>query len=409
MRFHLLRFALFAFSACSLIIFIIYTRLSIFSAEDPLRNQFQHTRPNNLTKAELLVEPPLRTRGRDVVDAKGKRFKLASVNWYGASDEQFIPGGLDIQHRSSIAEAIRRLEFNSVRLPYADETVVLNPLIPAELLAANSDLLGKRALDVYEAVVNSLTEAGVAVIVNNHITQATWCCGINPCDAAWTNSYLRGLCRVRQDEEQWIRNWETVMRPHVNNSLVIGADLRNEVRGLWGTMKWNRWRAAAEKAGNRLLKMQPDWLIVVEGTSSSNDLAGVRGEPVVLDVENRVVYSSHVYAWSGWGSLEGRYAKRTYESFAKSMEENWGYLIKKNIAPVWVGEFGAPHSPDSADRNYWDNLMEYLKMMDCDFAYWAINPRKPHGNESETYSILEDDWHTPIMDYRMRSMVQLMA
>jgi aryl-phospho-beta-D-glucosidase BglC (GH1 family) len=413
MRFHLIRFALFVGTALSLNIFVVYTRLLFFAADGPedlLRQHLQHpvSSVGNTTKAEL-VNPPLRTRGRDVVDVNGKRFKLASVNWYGASDEQFIPGGLDIQHRSEIANAIKRMGFNSVRLPYADEMVVSNPLIPSELLAANPDLVGLRALDVYEAVVNSLTEAGLAVIVNNHITQATWCCGINPCDAAWTNAYLGGLCRVKQTEDQWIKNWEIVMKPYVNNSHVIGADLRNEVRGFWGTMKWKAWAKAAERAGNALLAIQPDWLIVVEGTSSSNDLAGVWERPVVLDVQDRVVYSSHVYSWSGWGTLEGRYAKRAYASFAKSMRENWAYLLDENIAPVWVGEIGAPHLPDKGDRNYWDNLLKFMKEEDSDFAYWAINPRKPHGNESESYSVLKDDWLTPIMDYRMRDMVQLMG
>jgi hypothetical protein len=102
-----------------------------------------------------LFRPPLRAQGRHVVDAKGKRFKLASVNWYGASDENFIPGGLDIRQRSEIAKTIRRLGFNSVRLPYSDEVVLKNPSIPASLLAANNDLIGKRALDIFEAVVST--------------------------------------------------------------------------------------------------------------------------------------------------------------------------------------------------------------------------------------------------------------
>jgi endoglucanase len=201
MRFHLIRFALFVFTACSLIVFVVYTRLSIFSADGP-EDLFQPPFSTGVSRTKVeLVKPPLRTRGRYVVDVDGKRFKLASVNWYGASDELFIPGGLDIQHCSSIAETIQRMGFNSVRLPYADEMVQSNPLISSELLAANPYLVGARALDVYEAVVNSLTGAGLAVIVNNHITQATWCCGINPCNAAWTNSYLGGLCRVRQTED----------------------------------------------------------------------------------------------------------------------------------------------------------------------------------------------------------------
>jgi aryl-phospho-beta-D-glucosidase BglC (GH1 family) len=179
-----------------------------------------------------LFTPPLRTHGRNVVDASGKRFKLASVNWYGASDEHFVPGGLDVRHRSEIAKTIRRMGFNSVRLPYSDELVLANPLIPAMRLTANEDLVGKRALHILEAVVTALTDAGLAVIVNNHITQSTWCCGANPCDAAWHNDYLGPVCRIWQSEEQWLENWQTVMAPYVNNSRVIGSDLRNEVRSL---------------------------------------------------------------------------------------------------------------------------------------------------------------------------------
>jgi endoglucanase len=351
---------------------------------------------------------PLRTQGRHVVDAHGRRFKLASVNWYGASDELFVPGGLDTQHRDTIAQAIKRLGFNSVRLPYADELVMKNPTIDAELVSANPDLAGKRALDVFEAVVKALTDAGIAVIVNNHITSATWCCGADPCDAAWANDYLGPICRVKQTEEEWIQHWETIMQPLLNNSLVIGVDLRNEVRGLWGTMPWSSWAAAAEKCGNRLLKMNENWLVVVEGTESSNDLSHVRERPVKLDLEHRVVYSAHVYGWSGWGSTEGRFLQRTYESFAETMRHNWGYLLEGDVAPVWVGEIGAGRDPNVGSANYWQNLMRYLKGVDADFGYWAINPRKPAGNVTETYSLVEDDWVTPVLDYRMKDMVELM-
>ncbi|ORY65835.1 endoglucanase E1 [Pseudomassariella vexata] len=352
---------------------------------------------------------PLSTKGRDVVDTKGRRYKLSSVNWYGASDELFVPGGLDVQHRSVIAETIRMLGFNSVRLPYADEMVMANPQILPHLLTANPDLVGMRALDVYEACVTALTDAGIAVIINNHITTATWCCGADPCDAGWANDHLGPICRVKQSEEEWIQHWETIMERFVDNPRVIGADLRNEVRGVWGTMPWNRWATAAEKCGNRLLKMNSDWLIIVGGTESGNDLFGAAARPVKLDVDNRVVYSAHVYAWSGWGSSEGRYSKRNYASFIRAMRRNWAYLVEQDIAPVWVGEFGAPQQPGAGDINYWQNLLRFLKMLDADFGYWAVNPRKPKDNKKETYSLVEDDWITPILDYRMKDMTELIA
>ncbi|KAI0175704.1 endoglucanase E1 [Hypoxylon sp. FL1284] len=352
---------------------------------------------------------PLRTRGRDVVDAAGRRYKMASVNWYGASDELFIPGGLDVQHRSVIAGTIRLLGFNSVRLPYSDEMVMRNPTILPHLLTANPDLVGLRALDIFQAVVEALTDAGIAVVVNNHITTATWCCGADPCDAGWANDHLGPICRVSQSEEDWVRHWEQVMERFVDNPRVIGADLRNEVRGVWGTMSWDRWAAAAEKCGNRLLKMNGDWLIVVGGTESGNDLTRALERPVRLDVADRVVYSAHVYSWSGWGSREGRYAKRGYASFMQAMRRNWAYLVEQDLAPVWVGEFGAPRQPGAGDANYWRNLMRYLKRLDADFGYWALNPRKPRDNAPESYSLVQDDWVTPILDYRMRDMTELIA
>ncbi|KAK3935987.1 endoglucanase [Diplogelasinospora grovesii] len=352
---------------------------------------------------------PLRTKGRDIVDQEGKRFKLSSVNWYGASDELFIPGGLDVQHRSVIAQTIRNLGFNSVRLPYSDEMVMVNPHILPHLLTANPDLVGLRALDIFEKVVEALTEAGIAVIVNNHITSAQWCCGADPCDAGWANDHLpAALCRVRQSEEEWIQHWEVIMERLKDNERVVGVDLRNEVRGVWGTMTWDKWATAAEKAGNRLLKINKDWLVVVGGTESGNDLTQAGRRPVMLDVDDRVVYSAHVYSWSGWGSLEGRYSKRSYPSFVKAMRHNWAYLVEGDIAPVWIGEFGAPDRPGQGDANYWGNLMRYLKSIDADFGYWAINPRKPKNNEREGYSLVEDDWLTPVLDYRMKDMTELM-
>lgn len=385
------------------------TMLQSWWTPDPETERFsQSPLPPPLERNQVTnYSLPLRTRGRNVVDQDGKRFRLASINWYGASDELFVTGGLDVLHRDEIASTIKRLGFNSVRLPYADEMVMRNPRIDAELVLANPDLAGLPAMDVFEAVTTALTDAGLAVIINDHITSATWCCGANPCDAAWTNSYLGPICRVKMSEEQWIRNWETMMSRFVHNPLVIGADLRNEVRGLWGTMPWSSWAAAAERCGNRLLAIKPDWLIVVEGVSSANDLSDARHRPVKLSVPDKLVYSAHVYAWSGWGSWAGRFKQQGYGTFSRAMRHNWGYLLENDVAPVWVGELGAPRRPSEGDARYWKNLWRYLVTMDADFGYWAINTRKPHANEVESYSIVEEDWKTPILDYRMKEMTSL--
>ena len=319
----------------------------------------------------------------------------------------FVPSGLDVRHRLSIAQTIRSLGFNSVRLPYSDELVLSNPLIPSHFLAANTDLQGKRALDVYEAVARACTAAGLAVVTNNHITAAGWCDGKNLCDASWRNDHLGPFCRVRQSEEDWISHWVTLMTRLKDDPGVVGCDLRNEPRGLWGTTSWGAWARAATRCADRLHELNPDWLMFVEGTGSANDCSGARREPVTLRVPNRVVYSVHVFAWSGWGDMSP-FSKRPYPGFVLQMEKNWGFLLKDDVAPVWVAEMGAPDTPSRGDRHYWENLMRWLRHCGADWGYWAINPRKPQGNELERWSLVRDDWETVVEDYRMEGMRALM-
>jgi len=62
------------------------------SSQKPLN--FIDTDLANFPLVDLDDEPevlhaPFRTKGRDIVDSNGRRVKLASVNWYGASDEIF--------------------------------------------------------------------------------------------------------------------------------------------------------------------------------------------------------------------------------------------------------------------------------------------------------------------------------
>ncbi|HXI59863.1 MAG TPA: hypothetical protein VNO55_27535, partial [Polyangia bacterium] len=64
---------------------------------------------------------PLSTCGRWLVDAQGRRVKLAGVNWYGANDVKLVVGGLDKVSLASVAGKIRELGFNSVRLPFSNE------------------------------------------------------------------------------------------------------------------------------------------------------------------------------------------------------------------------------------------------------------------------------------------------
>src|SRR5260221_2967461 len=99
-----------------------------------------------------------------------------------------------------------------------------------------------------------------------------------------------------------------------DNPMVVGADLHNEPHApaCWGCgQPAIDWQAAAERAGNAILAVNPNWLIFVEGvdcyggTSDCNwwgsNLEGVRDHPVKLNVPDRLVYSVHDYPASVHG------------------------------------------------------------------------------------------------------------
>ena len=176
-----------------LVSFVLYGLQAVPAGEASIsQNVLSKAATDGVHSASIDFTPPLRTAGRHIIDADGQRVKLASINWYGASDVWFVAGGLESRHRNDIAATIRSMGFNSVRFPYSDQMVIDNPIIPPEYIAANLDLLdnyelsrsdasrrgdelhGPRAVDVFNACVKALTDAGLAVIINDHITNAQW-------------------------------------------------------------------------------------------------------------------------------------------------------------------------------------------------------------------------------------------
>ena len=56
-----------------------------------------------------------------------------------------------------------------------------------DAVIANPQLYGLTAMDVFDKTVESLTKAGVAVILNNHISDAMWCCWEYDSNGLWHN------------------------------------------------------------------------------------------------------------------------------------------------------------------------------------------------------------------------------
>jgi endoglucanase len=42
-------------------------------------------------------------------------------------------------------------------------------------------------MEIFDATVESLTNAGLMIILNNHISDAMWCCGTDDSNGLWHN------------------------------------------------------------------------------------------------------------------------------------------------------------------------------------------------------------------------------
>ncbi len=354
---------------------------------------------------------PLTTCGRWVIDARGRRVKLAGVNWYGASDVKHVVGGLDKVALDRVAQTIRDLGFNSVRLPFSN-AMLRTPRVAPEAIAANPALAGRTPLEVFDATVAALTEAGLLVVLNNHSTHAMWCCGFDD-DGLWWNGDT--------SEEDWIRDWELMADRYRKNPRVVGADLRNEIRiarpsgGIlprvpsWGGGGANDWAAAASRAGNRVLARAPGWLILVEGINSAEDLSQAHARPVALSAPRQLVYSVHQYGFFrvGMPAIPGlggpTYAAMAAAEYVAANRKQWGYLLEGE-APVWMGEFGDAADSDPA---WLTRLAAYLTETDADWAYWPLNGGPKASGDSEPFGLLEDDWTTVRNDWRLALLRKL--
>lgn len=344
--------------------------------------------------AKPAISFPLTTKGRWIVDQQGQRVKLHGTNWYGGSDGWSVVGGLDQNSMTNIVRLIKELGFNSVRLPFSNAMLHMD-VTPPEAVKANPQLAGKSPIEVFDATVAELSAQGIYVILNNHTTSSQWCCGWDT-NALWFND--------DQTTEQFMTDWEWMVARYKNNPWVIAADLRNEIRSgptgepKWGTGDERDWHRTAESLGNRLLRINPDLLIIVEGLNYATDFSGVAAKPIQLSVPNRIIYSPHNYSWFG-----GDLSKLNYESMRDGLDKGWGFIFKGTDglqAPVWVSEFGAGPKDDPKWLNY---FVRYLRENDLDWCMWPLNNGVRGGNGSvEEWGVVTTDWKRRLTDWRTK-------
>ena len=343
---------------------------------------------------------PLSASGRYIVDARGRRVRLAGVNWYGFHEDDGVAPGLDRADRRILAQRIALLGFNSVRLPFSLWMTEQATPVPSEYLAANPDLAGATPMQVYDACVQALTEAGLIVIPNCHTLDAGWCCSEDDQSGLWFND--------RWPAAKFFAAWREIAARYASNPLVAGMDIMNEPRRsrvgwrvltpTWGTRPKTDLAAMYTAVGNLIHEVSPEVLIICEGPGFAADLTGVARHPVRLERPGKVVYSLHDYSWF---HPQGQ----PRAAYLEQMHRVGGYLLSEQMAPLWIGEFGNDtRSMAGFSGVWWNNFEAWVTENDVDWCWWALNGTQPRGTvpvvgrhrsdwgDPEGFGLLAPDW-----------------
>ena len=328
----------------------------------------------------------LTTQGARLVDASGRQVTLTGVNWFGMETGTFAPHGLWARSWQDLLDQVVALGFNALRLPYSNELFATASVPNGIDFSKNPDLLGLSGVEILDRIIVGAGARGLKVILDRH----------RPDSQAQSPLWYTD----RVSEERWIADWVMLAQRYRGNDAVVGADLHNEPRSpaTWGSGDQKTdWRLAAERAGNAILEVNPDWLIIVEGIDRVGDdhywwggnLKAARDHPVRLRVPNKLVYSAHDY---GPGVFDqGWFHDPAFPANLPAIwREKWFYLHEEGIAPVFLGEFGGRSVSERDREGVWQRtLVDFLRRHGISYAYWCLNP-----NSGDTGGVLEDDWES---------------
>ena len=353
------------------------------------------------------------TSGSQILDSRNKAVRITGINWYGFETTDAVVHGLYAQDYHTVLNTIQAEGFNTVRLPFSNQ-MVETPIVPSSISFSgpsgpiNGDLAGLNSLQIMDKVIAAAGRLGLRVILDNHRSEAG---NSNEASGLWyTSAY---------PESNWIADWSMLVNRYKSytdsegDPTVIGVDLRNEphligLSGFTGSC-WTgdtnasgcptsntaqNWPAAAGRAANAILKLNPSLIVFVEGTDCYNGQCGWQGAnlegagkfPVETTIAHQLAYSAHDYGPDLYRQLWFT-SSTTEASLITTWNKYWGYLSTENTAPVWVGEFGTTNNSSDVESNtpgsqgqWFQSLVSYLgNNPNIQWTYWALNGEDEFG------------------------------
>ncbi|MED6217884.1 hypothetical protein PIB30_021681 [Stylosanthes scabra] len=345
---------------------------------------------------------PLNTNGRWIVDeGGGERVKLACVNWVSHL-EASIPEGLSKQPLDGISKRIKTLGFNCVRLTWPLQLATNHSLSSitvrqsltnlglldsiAGLQSNNPNLIEFSLIKCFQAVVKSLGENDVMVILDNHVSQPSWCCSSMDGNGFFGDTFL--------DPDQWIMGLTNMASIFKGVTNVVGFSLRNELRG--PKQNVNDWFRYMPKGAEAVHAANPDVLVIFSGLNFDTDLSLLQNQSVKLSFNGKLVFEVHRYSFSNGQAWELGNPNQVCGQVTLDFMRNCGFLLDQGM-PLFLSEFGVNMRGASVnDNRYFNCLMGLLGELDLDWALWTLVGsyylREGVVGASEDYGVLNSDW-----------------
>lgn len=357
----------------------------------------------------------LSVQGNKLVDSNGNIVRLTGVNWFGFETSLFMPHGLWSRDCKSMLQQIKDQGFNCIRIPWCNDMLADDAQITSLNSYGTDPYTGVNPMNEYEStltkpvelldvIVEWCQENNMKIILDNHSRQH--------------DGYMNELLWYTDatPESQWIEDWVFLTDRYKNNDAVIAMDLNNEPHGKYGNgATWGDsnpdtdWNKAAERCGNAILEVNPNVLIMVEGIEEymgetywwGGNLKGVNDYPVQLSNPDKLMYSPHEYGPTVHNQ-EWFSASDFPDNMPAIWEENFNFILTKEISPLLIGEFGIRDS-GGADEIWFDYLLEYMAGRGYSWTFWCWNP-----NSGDTGGLLDDQW-VNIVEWKMDKLTPYLA
>ncbi|XP_052144724.1 glycosyl hydrolase 5 family protein-like [Oryza glaberrima] len=352
----------------------------------------------------------LSTSSRWIVDdeAGGRRVKLACVNW-PSHLEPVVTEGLGMQPVDAISKKVASLGFNCVRLTYPialatnaslSSLTVRRSLLAHGLAGAvagveanNPGLLDLTLIESFRAVVDSLGESGVMVILDNHVSRPGWCCADDDGNGFFGDRHF--------DPDAWVRGLGAMAALFAGVPNVVGMSLRNELRG--PRQNADDWYRYMQMGAEAVHAANPAALVIMGGLGYDTDLSFLAARPVDVSFaaaeRGKLVFELHWYSFADARAWDSEDANEVCGRVARGVARRGGFLLDAGF-PLFLSEFGADTRGGSRkDDRYLPCAAAVAAELDLDWALWALQGsyalRQGVAGADEVYGVLDWSWSKP--------------